>query len=161
LQITSFKNINYLVTDTGVSALIETIRNPILTILGGFFSLLGFTIGGLALLTGTIGAEVITKLREEKKIDHLMSVIFNFYFCGVVTGLTAILSLITYIITFIPMKINIILFYIWGLLYCYLIIFSIIYSVMLLGTCIRLFLLRYFYIMKIDEETTKDSRKIK
>ncbi|MEK4707068.1 hypothetical protein [Bacillus sp. FSL R10-2780] len=138
-------NYNTAITEKGVSNFLESIRPIILTVLGGFFSLLGFTISGLALLTGTIGAKVITKIREEKKIEHLMSVIFNFYFCGVIIGTTTILSLLTYLVTFVQMPLNMTLFYVWTFLYSYLIVFSIIYSVMLLGTCIRLFLLQYFY----------------
>ncbi|MGG1791702.1 hypothetical protein ABDI27_17735 [Bacillus mycoides] len=138
-------NYNTTITEKSVSNFLESIRPVILTVLGGFFSLLGFTISGLALLTGTIGAKVITKIREEKKIEHLISVIFNFYFCGVIIGATTILSLLTYLVTFVQMPLNRTLFYVWAFLYSYLIVFSIIYSVMLLGTCIRLFLLQYYY----------------
>lgn len=146
-------HINKSLTSSGISSLLESARPIILTVLGGFFSLLGFTISGLALLTGTIGTDVITKIREDNKIDHLISVIFNFYFCGVIIGTTAIFSLVTYMITFIPISFNVYIFYFLGLVYSYLVIFSIIYSVMLLGTCIRLFLLKYFYSTKENNES--------
>ncbi|MCB4844101.1 hypothetical protein LHW04_03365 [Bacillus tropicus] len=144
-------NYSVVITEKGVSNFLESIRPVILTILGGFFSLLGFTISGLALLTGTIGAKVITKISEEEKIEHLMSVIFNFYFCGVIIGATTIISILTYIITFIQLPLNLYLFCVWAFIYTYLVIFSITYSVMLLGTCIRLFLLQYFYMNKSND----------
>ncbi len=144
-------NYSVVITEKGVSNFLESIRPVILTILGGFFSLLGFTISGLALLTGTIGTKVITKISEEEKIENLISVIFNFYFCGVIIGATTIISILTYIVTFIQLPLNLYLFCVWTFIYTYLVIFSITYSVMLLGTCIRLFLLQYFYMNKSND----------
>jgi hypothetical protein len=123
----------------------SSIKSIILTILGGFFSLLGFTIGGLALLTGTIGKNVIIRINQKKKIDSLISIIFNFYFSGMLNGLSVFILIIDYIIILFPKQINFTLFIVMTTFSSYLVIFSILYSVLLLGTCIRIFLLRFYY----------------
>ncbi|PEK04754.1 hypothetical protein [Bacillus wiedmannii] len=128
-----------------VETVVEPVRSLLLGVAGGFFSLLGFSIGGLAILTGTIDNATISNLRKKGKIDHFMSVIFNFYFAGALTGLSIILCLLTYAASFTKIQFNFGAFLIGGFVITYLIFFSIIYSVMLLGTCIRLFLLKYFY----------------
>ncbi|MFV9833442.1 hypothetical protein [Bacillus stercoris] len=125
---------------------IEVARGLLPVILGGFFSLLGLTIGGLAIITGTIEEEIITKIREERKFESLISVIYNFYFCGALIGFSMVLSILAYLITYIELAFNMYLFWLGSLIFNYFVLFSIIYSVMLLGTCIRIFLLRYFYV---------------
>lgn len=118
----------------------------ILTFAGaGLFSLLGFTIGGLAIVTGTISKEVIDNIRENSKLDSLMSVIFNFYFCGVVVGFSIFLCSIVYLILYIQSTFSMLVFLIITFVTTYFVVFCVIYTVMLLGTCIRIFLLKYFY----------------
>lgn len=132
-------------SELDLKELTDTIRSLLLTIGGGFFSLLGFSVGGLAILTGTISSDVISKIVNKEKIDDLMSVIFNFYMAGAITGFSIILCVITYVFTFTAIEFKIWLFLIWSLVLSYFVYFSIVYSIMLLGTCIRLFLLKHFY----------------
>ena len=126
--------------------LLEVARAILIAIAGGFFSLLGLIIGGLALITASIGNDLIDELKRENKIEEIMSVVFNFYFSGVITGLTLLGSVIAYIATFLPMEFIPNLFFVWCFLHTYMFMFSVIYSVMLLGTCIRIFLLRYYHL---------------
>ena len=133
-------------TEVEVERIIEAVRAITLTISGGFFSLLGLIVGGLALITASIGNDVIGKINEKKKIEDLISVIFNFYFSGVLTGFTLIFSIITYLVTFIPLEFRLCLFIPWSFFLSYMVMFSIVYAVMLLGTCIRIFLMRYYYL---------------
>lgn len=138
--------------DYYIESVVEPVRSLLLGVAGGFFSLLGFSIGGLAILTGTIDNSTISNIRTKRKIDHFMSVIFNFYFAGASTGFSIILCLLTYIASFTKIQFNYWTFLIGGFVITYFIYFSIIYSVMLLGTCIRLFLLKYFYAVSSDED---------
>jgi hypothetical protein len=129
-----------------VDNVLELVRGIIIAIVSGLFGLAGFSISALALLTGTIGNEVISKINDKGKIDSLMSVIFNFYFSGFLTGVTIILGLISFLISHIQLPFNPIAFILISLLLSYMAIFSVIYAIMLLGTCIRIFLLRYYYL---------------
>lgn len=127
------------------SVILEITRNVIPTLLGGFFSLLGLSIGGLAIITGTIEEDIITKIRDQGNIKTFISIVYNFYFCGALIGLSMLFSVIVFLITFIKLDFNPVFFWIISLMYNYMVLFSLIYSVMLLGTCIRIFLLRYRY----------------
>ncbi|CAH2714779.1 hypothetical protein BACCIP111895_01955 [Neobacillus rhizosphaerae] len=127
-------------------------------IIGGLFTLLGLIIGGLALITGTISEKVIYKINEENNIQDLISIIFNFYFSGAITGFTLVMGIFSFIITYIQMPFKWGLFIPISIILSYFIIFSLTYSVMLLGTCIRILLLRYHTLTKdpnndVDKET--------
>lgn len=137
----------------GTMSIITVIQLIIPVIIGGMFTQLGLTIGGLALLTGTIGENVITKINKENKIQDLMSIIFNFYFSGAITGVALICSIFVYFLTFIEKPFEWFWFVLITFLLSYITIFSIIYSIMLLGTCIRILLLKYFYLTKEDNTT--------
>lgn len=124
---------------------LEIANEMLPVIVGGLFALLGFTIGGLAIVTGTIEKNVIDVMREKDKVDHFISVIFNFYFSGFILGVTIIFCIFTLIIIKIPSEFSYVFFILSSFLLIYMVIFAIIYSVMLLGTCIRIFLLKYYY----------------
>lgn len=126
-----------------VHQIIPIAQSLLTLIIGGFFSLLGFIIGGLALITGTISERVIREVDKEGNIEELISVIFNFYFSGMVTGLTLVFTIMNYLITFIQLPFNFPVFLVATFILVYMIVFSIVYAVMLLGTCIRILLLRY------------------
>lgn len=142
-----------LITSHNESAtFIEIVRGLLPVILGGFFSLLGLTIGGLAIITGTIEEDIISRIREERKFESLISIIYNFYFCGALIGFSIVLSILVYLITFMELNFDVFLFWGGSLFFNYFILFSVIYSVMLLGTCIRIFLLRYFFINTFNKK---------
>lgn len=139
---------------------IETVRliqSLLPTIIGGYFSLLGFSIGALAILTGTLGNKIISNVNDDGKIKHLMNVIFTFYFSGSLMGFSLVLLIFSYLATFTEILINVGVFVSWVLIVSYIVYFSIIYAIMLFGTCIRLFLLGYKY---YDEQTRFKRYKI-
>lgn len=111
--------------------------------IGGLFALLGFTISGLAIVTGTISDTTVKRINEKKRIPALLSVMFNFYFCGAIVGFTIILHIFSILYLNLDIVINFNLFKIFTFINIYFLIFSLIYSVMLLGTCIRLFILKH------------------
>ncbi|MFG0234831.1 hypothetical protein [Brevibacillus porteri] len=134
---------------------INLLRSLLPTIIGGYFSLLGFLVGALAIITGTLGNKVMSNIVDDGKIKHMMSIIFNFYFSGSLMGVALTLLILSYLSTFTAIPLNAGVFIVWSILVCFVVYFSIIYSIMLLGTCIRLFLLGYKY---FDEEQTGKRR---
>lgn len=128
-----------------VENLFANIRPLLLTFIGGFLSVLGFTIGGLALITGTISENVLRNIEEKKKEKSLMNIIFIFYFSGFLNGLNIFLLSSVYLFTLFNYPAKFLLFIGISVPIIYILFFSIIYSIMLLGTCIRIFLLRDYY----------------
>ncbi|GAB6254512.1 hypothetical protein [Peribacillus sp. N1] len=136
----------------GTNSIIPVLNTLYPIIIGGLFGILGFIIGGLAIITGTISVELLTKIIDKNQLKELMSIIFNFYFSGAVTGLTVILAILTSVVTSLQIPFEWYLFIPWSIVLSYFVVFSIIYSIMLLGTCIRILLLKYF-ILKNDKKS--------
>ncbi|MFC4411450.1 hypothetical protein ACFOZY_13565 [Chungangia koreensis] len=130
--------------------------NSVLTLIpvfiGGMFTILGLSLAGLAIVTATIGEKFITKLVKEKKLYSLIDIIFSFYFAGAIISLTIIILLLTYFIIMTVSYFNIVWFSVVSFINIYFTFFSLIYSVMLLGTCIRLLLVKYAIEKKLGEE---------
>lgn len=140
----------FLMTES--SDFIENISNILSILIGGMFGLLGFIIGGLALIVGSIGFEIIKKINDLEKFNSLLSIIFMFYFVGAINGLAIVLLFFSYLTISLPLPFNLNIFLIATLFVSYICYFTLIYSVMLLGTCIRLMLLNYYYSNKIQAE---------
>jgi hypothetical protein len=147
LSTVNYKTV-FQLSNLNVEDYLNYFRNLIFTICGGFFSLLGLSLAGLALITGTIQDEFVKKIESKNSFHVLISIIFNFYFAGGLIALTIIILLITYFISLFPLKLNVILLIALLLLNFYFVIFSLIYTVMLLGTCIRMFMTRYYILNK-------------
>lgn len=120
-------------------------------LIGSIFGMLGFVIGGLALIVGSIGKKMIDKINNDEKFNSLLGIIFRFYFVGSILALTALTQIFTYIILMFPSEFEKKLTCFLIFINSYLFIFSLISSVMLMGSCIRLMILQYYY-----EEEDKD-----
>lgn len=131
---------------------IDKIFNVLSIIIGGMFGLLGFTIGGLALIVGSIGIEIIQKINKLNKFKSLLSIVFMFYFVGAITGVAIVLLFLSYLILCLPFAFDLHIFLVITFIDGYLCYFTLIYSVMLLGSCIRLMILNYFYSDKFNKE---------
>jgi len=112
-------------------------------LIGAIVGLLGFVIGGLALIVGSIGRKMIMIISEAEQFTELLSIVFRFYFIGSVLGVATIIHLMTYLILLLPYQFNLIFVAIFLFLNSYVFFFSLLSSIMLLGTCIRLMLLQY------------------
>ena len=75
-------------------------------ILGGGFGLLGFLVGGMAIIVGSIDQSTITIIDKDGKYENLLSIIFRFYYDGVIIGLLIIISIINYFLLMLPLKFN-------------------------------------------------------
>lgn len=124
---------------------IGLIRTLLMTNIASMVGLLGFIISGLSILSATVSTKVIDSINQKGKIGHFMRIMFSFYYAGSLIGFSLIASVFTYIGTHFNVKINPELVNIWSFLLSYILIFTIISCIMLLGTSMRFFLLNYWY----------------
>lgn len=134
----------------------EMLINIIGILIGSAVGLLGFIISGLAIFTGTITSKLIKNVDNDEKFASLMGILFSFYFIGAFIGISVILYIIIYFFLWSELIFELRLFMVMSLIVSYFFIFSILYSVSLLGTCLRLFLVSYKY---SDENTKKGESK--
>ncbi|WP_267635161.1 hypothetical protein [Enterococcus faecium] len=110
---------------------------------GSIVGLLGFIIGGLALIVGSIGKKMIGVINDSGNFIELLGIVFRFYFIGSVLGASVIIHIFTYLIILLPFDYNLILSIVMTFFNGYAFFFSLISSIMLMGSCIRLMLLQY------------------
>ncbi|MEB3364931.1 hypothetical protein SDC49_26025 [Lactobacillus sp. R2/2] len=128
-------------------------------ILGGGFGLLGFLVGGMAIIVGSIDQSTITIIDKDGKYENLLSIIFRFYYDGVIIGLLIIISIINYFLLMLPLKFNLLLLFLLTFLNSDLFFYSLLLSVMLLGTAIRLMNLNHkFYEEEINSQNRKNKK---
>lgn len=120
--------------------------------IGGMFTLLGLALAGLAIVTATIGEKFITVLVNEKKLYSIIEIVFSFYFAGAIIALNIVLLTIVQFMIHTMDFFNTVAFLIIAYAVIYLVIFSVVYSVMLLGTCIRILLVKYAIERKVEED---------
>lgn len=115
---------------------------------------LGFIVTGLAILTGAISSKVVKKLQNRNKMKALEKILLSFYLVALVDAFVILAIFLVHFISRLPVDsiygINLLI----SSLFVYLIIFSIFYSVKLIGNCIEL-----FYIineMEIVQESAVD-----
>lgn len=123
----------------------ERLLNFVGILIGSVVGLLGFVIGGLALIVGSIGKKLIETIDDANKFDSLMSIIFRFYFVGSVLGLTVIIQIITFLILLTSYDFNYWLTLGIVFLNGFFFTFSLLASIMLMGSCIRLMVLQYIH----------------
>ena len=121
----------------------EQLRDLLGILIGSLVGLLGFVIGGLALIVGSIGKKMIDFISSQEQFSELLGIVFRFYYIGAVLGITTIIHLVSYIILLLPENFNFILSLIFLLINSYTFLFSLISSIMLMGSCIKLMLLQY------------------
>lgn len=126
----------------------DNLLNILGIIIGGAFGLLGFLVGGMALIVGSISDEMIDIVDKGGQFKSLLSIIFRFYYDGVLIAMLIIVSFISYFMLMLPSVYNIILISILGFFNSFLFFYALILSVMLLGTSIRLMILRHSFSRK-------------
>lgn len=121
----------------------EDLLNILGIIVGGAFGLLGFLVGGMALIVGSISDDILDIIDSGEKFPALLSIVFRFYYDGAIIGLLILVSLVSYFMLMIPMPYSKLLVYFFGFINSYLFIYTLLLSVMLLGASIRLMVLRH------------------
>lgn len=124
---------------------IGLIQNIIQTLIETSIGMLGFIISGLAIFTGTITNKLVKNVDSEGKANSIIGILFSFYLVGVEIGLGIIFYFLMQFILTTNLSFSIIGFCIFAVMTSYLFLFSIFYSISLLGTCLRIFLVSYRY----------------
>jgi len=139
------------------------ITNKMMSVLGiilsGGFGLLGFLVGGMAIIVGSIDQSTITIIDKAGKYKSLLSIVFRFYYDGLIIGILIIISIINYFLLMLPINFNLIFLGLLAFLNSFLFFYSLILSVMLLGTAIRLMNLNHkFYEDEINLQNSKNKK---
>ncbi|MUO32846.1 hypothetical protein [Enterococcus gallinarum] len=111
--------------------------------IGTLLGLLGFLIGGAALLTGSISIDMMKVIDKHQKFHQLLALLVPFYLLGVMVGISFFISVFIYLVVLTNFPFNFFMIFIFSLFNFYFLFYSLISSIMLLGTCIRIFILRY------------------
>jgi len=143
-------------TSTNISDLGSTVANVVSLSAFGLMGLLGFTISGLAIISGTISTQVTHRVVMKSKFKSLQAILFSFWYLGLVSGLTLTCLIIIYFVFLINLPFRVAFFELGVLVLSYAVFFCIFYAVSLLGTCIEIFKINYFYSIRGEEDVDKD-----
>ena len=122
-------------------------------IISGSFGLLGFLVGGMALIVGSISDDMLDIIDKGEQFPALLSIVFRFYYDGAIIGLLILVSLVSYFMLMLPMLYRKFFVYFLGFINSYLFFYTLLLSVMLLGTSIRLMILRHALVKKNQKKT--------
>ena len=117
----------------------------LITISAGFLSMLGFVVGGLAIISGTVSNKILYNINSDGKFQYIMNILFGFYFTGALIGLNLVMFLLAYLCFYTNWPISELRLYLLSFVVGYFFWFTVIYAIMLLGTCLRLLILSYRY----------------
>ncbi|WP_277714383.1 hypothetical protein [Bacillus atrophaeus] len=144
LVIICYKFINTNI-ENNMDYIVTTFQNMILYAIAGLLTMLGFVVSGLAIISGTIGYKVTHQMVLENNFKTLLSILFSFYYIGFIIGILIVSYIFCYFIMGINIQFNMPAFLLLALLLSYGLFFTILYAVSLLGTCISMFTINYFY----------------
>lgn len=126
----------------------DIIPNILLTFSSGLLGLLGVYITGLALMVSIISQKTLQFLDKEDKVHTLVGILYCFYFAGAMIMATIIDFMLCYFLIFTGYQVHDLIIYLFIVISCFLFLFSIAYTVALLGTCINI----YFANINIERE---------
>ena len=149
--------VGYFVSNTSynISNLVSTTESVLSGTALGLMGLLGFTMSGLAIISGTISTQVTRRMDMESKFKFLQSILFSFWYLGLVAGLTLACLIVIYFVLMINLPFTAICFELGVFVLSYAVFFCVFYAVSLLGTCIEIFKINYVY-SKADDEVSND-----
>lgn len=130
---------------------IEKTNDLIKVLVPALIGLLGFYIAGLAILASLVDKKTIDILEKKSQINELASVLVCYYFAGAAVLTTIIIFLLCYLFFIINLPVCAGIVYILIALSCFTFLFSLCYTVALLGSCIN-FLFLMFHLQRCDEE---------
>lgn len=132
-------------TNNDVEYIISNTRNILVNTAFGLLGVLGFIISGLAIISGTIGTKVTQQLIAKSKFEALLSILFSFYYIGLILGILISLIVVAYFLLLVQLPLHKVFFAVFGFVISYGLFFSIFYCFSLLGTCINIFVINYKY----------------
>lgn len=146
--------ITYLFYTIPIAKFNDLLINVLYIAISTIVSLLGFIIAGIAIFTGTITNKLVSNIDKEGKAHSLIGILFSFYFIGALIGVTVVGLILMYLFSYSMISVSLLLIIIIGFLLSYFYIFSIFYSISLIGTCLKLFFVSYKY---SDDDKNKHS----
>lgn len=132
----------------GFNNLLITLTKDIAISLIGF---LGFTVAGLAILTGVISQKIIKKVSESNRRESLEKILLSFYLLGVVIAIVIVILFWIYIFISGDFPFNVFIMLSVCFLCAYAVIFILFYAVKLIGNCLEIFF--------IVNDTTVDAKE--
>lgn len=142
----------YLFNTIDINVFNDIIREVSTNIFAALIGMLGFIISGLAILTGTITERVIDLIDKKGIVTSLISILYSFYFIGAFIGVSILLFITMYLLSFPDIVATNFSVAFISFSLSYMFCFSVIYSIALLGTCLRIFLVSYKFIKDDREE---------
>ena len=135
---------------------ITILQNIIVLITPVLIGIIGFIFTGLALMSTIITHKVLSQIDKEEKTASVAGILFSFYFCSGIIVSAVICGSIFLALTYED-------FYTWFecgrcimwfslVLTIYFHIFSLFYSVSLLGTCLKFFFVNVYYLNKCENK---------
>lgn len=131
--------------DSNMNYIVTTTQNMLLYTIAGLIGMIGFIVSGLAIVSGTTSSKVIGVMIDKRKFNYLLTVLFSFFYIGLIIGILIVLSIILYFIMGINVNFNFPIYIIIVFLMTYGVFFTLFYIVSLLGTCINIFIINYLY----------------
>ena len=128
---------------------IELLKNVIYLITPVLIGTIGFIFSGLALMATIITHKVVKQIDKDEKIVSVAGILFSFYFCSglIVAALfsAGVFLLLTYNGVYLWFKCGQCIMWLTILWVLYFHIFSLLYAVSLLGSCLKFFFLNVYY----------------
>ena len=131
--------------DSNMNYIVTTTQNMLLYTIAGLIGMIGFIVSGLAIVSGTTSSKVIGIMIEKRKFNYLLTVLFSFFYIGLIIGILIVLSITLYFIMGINVNFSFSIYIIIVFLMAYGVFFTLFYTVSLLGTCINIFIINYLY----------------
>lgn len=129
------------------------LKNIFSILISGLIGLLGFLVTGLAMMASIITKKSVGNIDSLGKTRSLAGILFSFYFEGAMVGFNIIVMLLTYVVLTFPMKIIFCVFVVLTAIVSYSFIFTVLYAVTLLGSCINFFFVNVCYDYDVDEKS--------
>jgi len=157
ITIVFFIIMHFVYSSNDAEKLTSILQSVILNVGIALLGMLGFIVGGLAIISGTIGNKIAHAINKEGKFDKLLSILFSFYYIGFVVAILIVLFFFSYFLVSIHYSFNYYLYAIISVVLCYLFFFSIFFCVSLLGTCINMFVINFNYSEDKEDENYEDN----
>lgn len=128
--------------------LIYQIYSLYLLMIPPYIGIIGFLFAGLALMASIMTPKALKRIDNEGKILQFSSILFSFYFCGALVLISIGLAALFFIFTqFELLEIYVLpnkLFLLFAEFGLYFLVFALIYTVSLIGSCIKLYFLNIY-----------------
>lgn len=119
-----------------INLLFQSLTKDIAVALIGF---LGFTVAGLAILTGVISKKEVEKIVKSNKLQNLEKILLSFYLLGIVTSVVMVGLMCLYILSMSNKEYSVKIVLLLSIVFSYLIIFILFYAVKLIGNSLEIF----------------------